>query len=310
MANIGYIQITRLCNQKCLFCSNPENGRTISLEKIKTIIAKYKKDGIKEVFLSGGEPTLHPDIFSIIKLCIESGVNPRMITNAQKLSDLKFFKKLVVSGLRDFHFSVYSHKRKTQALLSNNGNSLDNFTKALLNSKKFGVSVAVNIVINKMNSDYLSDLVQWLIKRFPFVAHFVFNNLDPHMISDSRNFNLIPKLNDFELELHKSLMLLERHGKSFRVERVPLCYLGEYAYCSTETRKIIKKEPRLVYFLDKRSLKTQKDWYYGKTDCCEACLLNKICAGLYEKDKYYSPKELYPLFLDPLSVASDVFVKK
>jgi MoaA/NifB/PqqE/SkfB family radical SAM enzyme len=33
MANIGYIQVNRHCNNACHFCSNPSNGQNISYEE-------------------------------------------------------------------------------------------------------------------------------------------------------------------------------------------------------------------------------------------------------------------------------------
>ena len=31
MANLGYVQVTRSCNQLCRFCSNPPTGEAIEL---------------------------------------------------------------------------------------------------------------------------------------------------------------------------------------------------------------------------------------------------------------------------------------
>jgi len=62
MANLGYIQLTRQCNQKCLFCSNPENEQVLDLDQIKDKIDQLIKDGYTGVILTGGEPTLNPDL--------------------------------------------------------------------------------------------------------------------------------------------------------------------------------------------------------------------------------------------------------
>jgi hypothetical protein len=37
--------------------------------------------------------------------------------------------------------------------------------------------------------------------------------------------------------LHRALKLLHQSGRTFRVEKVPLCYMGDFAWASTETRK-------------------------------------------------------------------------
>jgi hypothetical protein len=113
----------------------------------------------------------------------------------------------------------------------------------------------------------------------------------------TRNPDTIPRLVDFEAELYKAMSFLDNNKRTFRAERVPLCYMTEFAYCSTEARKISKNEERIVYFLDEKGLKLEKGWSYGKTDCCKVCSLNEICPGLYQMDKYFSSKELYPVFV-------------
>jgi hypothetical protein len=50
----------------------------------------------------------------------------------------------------------------------------------------------------------------------------------------------------------KAFSFLEKKRRTFRVERLPLCFMRGYEEASTETRKIVKNEERLVYFLDFR----------------------------------------------------------
>ena len=54
------------------------------------------------------------------------------------------------------------------------------------------------------------------------------------------------------------MRFLHKEGRTFRVERVPLCYMTEFAHCSTETRKIVKGEERVGDKLDVRPSKDDK----------------------------------------------------
>lgn len=309
MALFGYIQITRNCNQKCRFCSNPPSGfKDLSFEKIKRIIDRYINKKYQGVILTGGEPTLHKDLFKIIEYCRQKNFSCKLITNGQKLKDKEYVEKLVEHGLQHFHISIYSHRKKIQAYLTQNPHSFDNLQKAFKNLSNFvpHLTVNVNITINKYNADHLSKLVRFIVEKWPFVNHFVFNNLDPISDRCKKNFDTIPQLNDFHLELIKSLQYLEKNKKTFRVERVPLCYLPGFEWCSTETRKIVKSEKRPIYFLDKKGFKSQKNFFYQKAPVCAHCKLFQICAGLYQMDKYYNSKELYPVFIDPNTIISKI----
>lgn len=307
MANLGYIQITRICNQECLFCSNPENGKLIDFNEAKKLVDGYITLGYPGIILTGGEPTLYPKLAELIGYAKERGVHSRIITNGQRLSDYRYFKKLVDSGLEHANFSFFSHKPKVHNFLTQKKDSYKHIKKAIENAGKLGITTHVNTVINKYNADHLLESVIFIVNKFPFVNHFIFNNIDPLMNRASRNSDTITRLNDFELELFKAMRFLDEHGKSFRVERVPLCYMVDYAHCSTETRKIVKKEERMVHYLDeKKKTLRQTRWQYGKIDCCNMCTLNGVCAGLWQMDAYYSSKELYPVFVDPEVIKNKV----
>jgi MoaA/NifB/PqqE/SkfB family radical SAM enzyme len=306
MANLGYIQITRVCDQECVFCSNPANQRLIKAEEAKKIVDKYKKSGYDGIIWTGGEPTLYPFLAELIAYAKKKKISSRLITNGQMTADFKYSKSLVDAGLGSVHVSLHSHIPSVQNYLSSNKRSFANIVKTIENLKKLGVETQIITVINKKNAGHLSRTVEWIIKKFPHIRHFVWNNIDPLMNRASENSFIIPRLNDFELELKKAMDILCASGGTFRVERVPLCYMADYAECSTETRKIVKEEERSVHFLDKKGLVRQTDWQHGKTDCCKVCLVNKICAGLWQMDKYYSSKELYPLFIDPKKIISKI----
>lgn len=303
MANLGYIQITRICDQECLFCSNPATGKIIDFAAAKKAVDDYVALGYRGIIWTGGEPTLYPRLPELIAYANKRGIHSRIITNGQRLSDLRYFKKLADAGLAHVNISLFSHKPKVQNFLAQKKDSYRNIVKALENAQKIGITTHVNMVINKYNADHLSEIVKFVVKQYPIVNHFIWNNMDPLMNRASKNIDTIPRLNDFELELFKAMRFLDEHGKTFRVERVPLCYMVEYAHNSTETRKIVKKEERSVHFLDeKRGRVRQKKWEHGKAPCCAVCTLNGICAGLWQMDTYYSSQELYPVFVDPKTI--------
>lgn len=300
MANLGYIQIIRICNQECLFCSNPATGKVISLDEAKKTVDDYIKLGYEGLIWTGGEPTLYPHLVELIQYAKDKNIHSRLITNGQKICNYKYFKRLADAGLDHVNISLFSHRPKMQAFLTKKKDSFKNIVKALRNAEKLGITVNINTVINKYNSDHLSEVVKFVVEEFPFVRHFVWNNMDPLMNRASKNIDTIPTLNGFELELHQAMKFLDQSGRTFRVERVPLCYMVEYGDRSTETRKIVKKEERSVHFLDDaRGRVRQTDWQHGKAECCKVCKLNNICAGLWQMDKYYFSKELYPVFVDP-----------
>ncbi len=307
MANLGYIQVTRLCNQECRFCSNPPTKNTISYDEGVQEIQYLLKNGYDGIIFTGGEPTLCENLPQFIQYCCEKKIHCRMITNGQKISDMRYLNVLKDAGLKHLGLSVYSVKPEVQAFLSQNKNSLKNILKALKNIEKSGgITVDIITVINKYNADHLSENVRFLTGHFPFLNHFIWNNLDPTMNRATENPDTIPKLWEFEVELKKAVNFLEQSKKTYRVEKVPLCYMDGFEHASTETRKIVKNEERAVFFLDDKGLVRQKSFEHQKADCCKICTLNEICAGLYEGGKYYSLEELYPVYKDKRAIVKKI----
>jgi len=306
MANLGYIQVTRLCNQKCRFCSNPEREATLSIAEARALIDDFVARGYDGVILTGGEPTMHPALGDIIAYARQRGIHARIITNGQKLADPDLLQELVDRGLDHVHVSIQSPDPEVQAFLSCNPDSLARVLKTLENLGKAGINVDINTTINHYNAGRLDILVRFLVEAFPFLHHFVWNNLDPSMNRATQNPDVIPKLWEFEVSLHRAMSFLERSGRTFRAEKVPLCYMAEFAWASTETRKIIKGEERIVRFLDEKGFVRETLFLHGKSDACRACRFDSICAGLYDMDIHYSSEELYPVFLDPEPVRERV----
>ena len=83
---------------------------------------------------------------------------------------------------------------------------------------------------------------------------------------------------------------LHKTGRTFRVERVPLCYMAEFAHCSTETRKIVKGEERIVHFLDEKGTVRQTDFRHPKAEACKQCSLNEIVRRIGNPDRVAGKK--------------------
>jgi MoaA/NifB/PqqE/SkfB family radical SAM enzyme len=308
MAGLDYLQVARVCNQKCVFCSNPENGRVISWDEAAALVDSFREKGSLGVIFTGGEPTLFPEMGRLIAYARAKGLPPRLITNGQRTGKFEYLESLAKAGLEHLHVSVHSHRDEIQGELTGNPESLKNIAKTIENAGKLGIRVDVNTVINKVNAGHLGAIVEWLTGRFPFLRHFIWNNLDPMMNRASLNPAIVPKLRDLEVELCAAMRLLQNSGRTFRVERVPLCFMAEFPHRSTETRKIVKDEHRRIYFLDDKGLKDQSrvSWTYPKPESCGSCSLTGLCAGLYQMGIYYHPDELCPQFAPPGQVAAKV----
>ncbi len=305
MANIGYIQVVRHCNHFCGFCSNPTTPYVHTFETMKVLVDDLVGRGYFGVILTGGEPSLHPELPRIARYASDAGLHVRMITNGWRLAEPGFAEEMAEAGLKLAHVSIYSVRPEVEARLRGLPGTLEKAFAALDNAHEAGIEVNVNCVINKLNADHLDENVRHLLAHHPQVRHFVWNNLDPSMgRAEVNQAEFTPRLADFEVSLHRAMRLLHQSGRTFRVEKVPLCYMTDFAWASTETRKIVKGEERIVHFLDQKQTVRQTSWEHIYADACDTCTLRTICGGLFDRGNAYDPAELSPVF-----VARDAIVE-
>ena len=299
MANIGYIQVNRYCNNACHFCSNPSNGSNITHERGIELIDDFIKRDYRWVIFTWGEPTLSPDLPKWISYTVEKWIENRMISNGMMCSEPTFMKRLWDAGLELVHFSVFSCHEKIHDFLTDTPGSWKKLMMSITNALNNGIRVQINTVINHYNQQHLDATVKFLVKHFPQIRHFVWNNLDPEMMRKTKTaWSTLPDYDTFSGPLVKAMEFLESTGRTFRAEKVPLCYIRGYERASTETRKIVKDEERVIYFLDFRERIEESNFEHEKLSKCKKCDLNSICSGIYEHKKYYNFVKVYPQKLE------------
>ena len=302
MANLGYLQLTRNCLQHCRFCSNPPTGVDLTEADMKRLIDELVDMGYDGVILTGGEPTLSPWLFPALAYATERGLYNRMITNGQRLADKDFFQKCVDAGLQHIHVSLHSYRPEVHDFITAYPGAWETLVTCLAHVPEVGITCDINTVICAYNADHLHETVMWLSDRFPFIRHFVWNNMDPDGNRAEQNPDCIPRHHEFMVSLELAMEYLHRTGRSFRAERVPLCYMRRFAWASTETRKIVKEEERCIQFLDGKGFVHQKEFLHGKGRACASCRLDPVCAGMFSMAKTFDESELSPVFDDPLPV--------
>ena len=306
MANLGYLQLTRNCLQHCRFCSNPPTGVDLTVEEMKQEIDGLVELGYDGIILTGGEPTMSPLLFPALQYATERGLFNRMITNGQALADRAFFQEAVDHGLQHIHVSLHSYRKEVHDYITQYPRAWETLIQCLEWVPEMGITCDINTVINTYNSDHLHETVIWLCERFDFIEHFVWNNMDPDGNRAEKNPDCIPRHYEFMVSLELAMEYLTRTGRTFRAERVPLCFMRRFAHCSTETRKIVKEEERCIRFLDRKGYVRQLEFLHGKGSACDVCRFDPICAGMFSMARTFDERELSPIFEDPAPVITAV----
>ncbi len=92
------------CNFRCPFCHNrdlvlnPKGFEDVPYEYIVATIRKYRAHWIDKIVVTGGEPTMHKNLFALIGLLKSEGMSIKLDTNG---SNPSMVKGLVNDGLID-----------------------------------------------------------------------------------------------------------------------------------------------------------------------------------------------------------------
>lgn len=98
--NLFFELTNKCCNLKCTHCyikRNPfkKEKDFLPIEKIKQTLILSKRSELKSVYLTGGEPMMHPDFNSILRMCLKVS-NVTILTNGTFINDKKarFLRKI------------------------------------------------------------------------------------------------------------------------------------------------------------------------------------------------------------------------
>jgi len=123
------IILTNSCNQKCSYCFAAKNmasnsRKEMSLKDFLFLISLYKKNGIKEIRLLGGEPTSHSHFQDILNISLQNfkktwiftnGIIPKQVVNY--LNQTQNRKLTFVFNLDTVAF--FSNPKLHQEIISN-----------------------------------------------------------------------------------------------------------------------------------------------------------------------------------------------
>lgn len=151
--------ITKHCNDNCLFCYRDMNSGDLDFEKKKLVIEKVAQAGIRKLTFAGGEPLLVPKIRELIEYAKEKGLVVSMTTNGilltQELCDF------CVENLDWLTLSLDGPNDIIQDKMTRNENHFKNVLKILnyvLNSEKGKCRIKINTLISNINKDYILDI--------------------------------------------------------------------------------------------------------------------------------------------------------
>lgn len=167
------VEVTDRCNLTCPTCyamSSPHYGRHRTLEEIEKmfdiIVANEGEPDVVQI--SGGEPTIHPEFFTILDIAKKKPIKHLMVnTNGIRIAkDFEFAKRLA-SYQPDFEVYLQFDSFKPEALEQLRGKDLTDIRiKALehLNELNLSTTLVVTLQLG-VNDDEVGKIIDFALKQ-------------------------------------------------------------------------------------------------------------------------------------------------
>jgi uncharacterized radical SAM superfamily Fe-S cluster-containing enzyme len=166
---VALIEITDACNLECPVCfanSSPHRADFRSLEEVESMLdAVVASEGEPDVIqISGGEPTIHPELIEILRLARRKPIRHLMInTNGVRLANDDNLVEQLATFMPGFEIYLQFDSLENEALQDIRGANLGKLRRrALEKLDEFGISTTLVVTVKQgVNDNCLGEIIDF-----------------------------------------------------------------------------------------------------------------------------------------------------
>lgn len=270
------LRLTLKCNEKCPFCNTIVDEHTSPVNvvedrsMIQNLILQAKKQGVKRVVFTGGEPTLLRDLPELLEFTVRHGMDPWIQTNGVLSGSPAFWKRFSV--LPNYVF-VSFHTTRPQRVrdLTGVGGTFDKKVNALKMLKTMRISFGVNFVVTRINMDEIPLMPDFLANLLGTSGYNLVYSFVAPTGRANMNRGLIPKISEVRGLLIRALDRCRELGIEVEIPEpcgFPRCVMPEHEqFFRANERK------RHIDFVASDRVKFPR---------CRDCKYNPTCIGMWQ----------------------------
>lgn len=167
------VEITDQCNLSCPTCyagSSPSYGRHRTLDEVKkmldAVVANEREPDVVQI--SGGEPTLHPQLFEILDYAKSLPIKHLMLnTNGIVIAKDRKFARRLASYAPDFEIYLQFDSFRKEILQSMRGaNLIPIREQALAHLNELNLSTTLVVTLQKaLNDDEIGTIIDYALRQ-------------------------------------------------------------------------------------------------------------------------------------------------
>jgi len=208
------LMLTNRCNLKCIMCKlwNEPVAEELGVQDWKRIIIDLKKEGIRNIHFSGGEPLLRKDLTELISFGSQFGLVVGLTTNGLLLNE-EILSGLINAGLRSIAISIdaLNHEYDKVRGVSNSFSRTKEAALLIAKMHRRGkIDAYINFTLMKENISELKKVKIFADEiGLPLAVCLLDKNSFPFDLAQNRNKFWIIEKQDFD-DLQDALYFLRR----------------------------------------------------------------------------------------------------
>ena len=291
------------CNSNCIMCSTRPKAEFHSDRKTQEIIEdliKGIKEGYSKVEFTGGEPTIRPDILSLIKSAKDLGYKKIALgTNARMLSYESFCQKIIKNGVNKVTLTLNAHNKKLGDAICRTPGAFEQTVQGVKNILRHTeVDVSANTVASRLNHKYFQQIGEFIYNLGIRYWHLL------DLIPDgcAKEFYKI-------LAVKPSILSKDINNLSKVIEKFNLVMFFDFPLCFFSPGML--KNPKINFIIARSRMETIKqtgykperfeksadnlyeDIHKQRIEVCKNCKFNESCGGVWKETlDLYGKKEI------------------
>ena len=164
----GTFELSPVCNFDCRMCYVRKTAREVAesprpiltLEDWRSIARQARDAGMLDLLLTGGEPLLWPDFWTLYEELIDMGFQISINTNGS-LIDEAAIRRFTAKPPHRVNVTVYGASEETYFRLCGNRSAYSLVDRAIRNLKAAGITVKLNCSLTPQNAADLEQIVAY-----------------------------------------------------------------------------------------------------------------------------------------------------
>ena len=273
------------CNQDCGFCWQGRDWPGAPRAVLERWIDEMAAGGVRQLMISGGEPTVYPELLDLVRRAGAAGLEPWLQTNAIRMAKPDFADALVDAGVRGLSVSYHAGDSALSDLLTRAPGTHVRTEAGIRASLRAGMRLALNCVVGRRNLPHLPSTAARIVAEFlPLASHGLavsFSNpSEAHEPADGDPVALDEVAGPLSVAVRTLI------GAGIPVQAVGSC---GFPPC------VLRDVPEMVVPLALDRLAPEHFASRRKPDVCAPCALRDACVGPRERDiRHFGGRGIVP----------------